>query len=325
MKALVRDRYGPPAEVLRFEELDTPVPTGDQVLVRVTAASLNAADLDFLHGRPTPARVAYGLRGPRNRRLGVDVAGTVQAVGEEVTRFRPGDEVFADMYSYGMGSFAEYVCASEKAFLEKPGTMTFEEAATFPHAAILALQGLRAGRPPRAGERMLMNGASGNVGPFAVQIAKALGMHVTGVASTAKVDFVRSIGADDVIDYTEESFPDTGRAWDRILDVSATRSMFEVRRALSPDGVYTWLGGTTGSFAQALLFGAATSFGGRQRLGFTFAWRPFHPPDVATLVRSFEDGAVKPVIDRRFPLDQAIEALRYMDDGHARGKVVLTA
>ena len=324
MKALVHDRYGPPGDVLRWEELDTPVPTGDEVLVRVDAASLNAADLDYLYGRPAPLRAVTGIRAPRERRLGVDVAGTIEAVGESVTRLRIGDRVFADLFSSGMGSFADYVCAPEKAFLAIPATMPAEDAATLPHAAVLALQGVRAGRPPRAGERLLINGASGNVGPFAIQIAKSLGMHVTGVSSTAKMDFVRSIGADEVLDYTRDDYTRLDRRWDRIVDVAAHRSLFRVRGSLTPDGVYTWIGGTSATLAQALLFGVATGVAGGRRIGFTFGWKPFNPPDVATLLSMYESGAVRPVIDRRMPLDLAIEALRYMDDGHARGKVVLT-
>ena len=323
MKALVHDRYGPPGDVLRWEELDTPVPTGDEVLVRVDAASLNAADLDYLYGRPAPLRAVTGIRGPRQRRLGVDVAGTIEAVGESVTRFRIGDRVFADLFSSGMGSFADYVCAREKAFLAMPATMPAEDAATFPHAAVLALQGVRAGRPPRAGERLLINGASGNVGPFAIQIAKSLGMHVTGVSSTGKMDFVRSVGADEVLDYTRDDYTRLDRRWDRIVDVAARRSLFRVRRSLAANGVYTWIGGTSATLAQALLFGVATGVAGGRRIGFTFGWKPFNPPDVATLLSMYESGALRPVIDRRMPLDQAIEALRYMDDGHARGKVVL--
>jgi NADPH:quinone reductase-like Zn-dependent oxidoreductase len=324
MKALLRDRYGSP-DVLRFEEVDKPAPTGDEVLVRVEAVSLNAADLDFLHGRPGILRLVSGLRRPRNPRIGVDVAGRVEAVGDAVTHFRIGDEVFSDLFSHGMGSLAEYVCAPERAFITKPASMTMEEAATFPHAAILALQAVRAGRPARTGERILINGASGNVGPFAIQIATSLGMEVTGVCSAAKMDFVRSIGADEVIDYNAESFSRSGRRWDRIVDVSGRRSMFEVRRALTADGVYTWVGGTTSTMLQALLVGSAMRIGSRRRVGFTFGWKPFHPPDVTALIELFESGAVKPVIDRRFPLEEAIDAIRYMDGGHHRGKVVITA
>lgn len=323
MKALVRDRYGTP-DVLRWEEVETPVPAGDEILVRVDAASLNAADLDYLYGRPAPLRLVTGLRSPRQRRIGVDVAGTVVAVGELGTRFRIGDRVFADLFSHGMGSFAEFVHAREKAFLPVPASLPIDDAATLPHAAILAIQGVRAGRPVRDGERILLNGASGNVGPFAIQIAKAYGMHVTGVSSGPKMDFVRSVGADDVLDYRHDDFTRLGRRWDRILDVSASRSLFRVREALAPDGVYTWVGGTSATLAQALLFGVATAAAGGRRIGFTFGWKPFHPPDIMALVELYESGALRPVIDRRFPMSDAVDAIRYVDDGHARGKVVLT-
>ena len=321
MRALVRDRYGG-AEVLRFEDLPVPQPVGDQVLVRVLAVSLNAADIDYLRGRPGLLRPFAGLRGPRNRRLGVDVAGRVEAIGDEVTRFRPGDEVFADLFSYGLGSLSELVCASERAFLAKPASMSMEDAATFPHAAVLALQGMRAARAPRSGERALINGASGNVGPFAIQIAKAHGMHVTGVASGPKLDFVRSIGADEVIDYTRESFSSSGSRWDRILDISADRSPLKVRDSLTRDGVYTVLGGTTGALIQAAFFSVATR-PTRKRMGLNFVWKPFHEPDVRTLVAMFEAGTLKPIIDRRFAFDDAIEAVRYLDEGRARGKLVI--
>jgi NADPH:quinone reductase-like Zn-dependent oxidoreductase len=324
MKALIRDRYGSP-EVLRWEEIETPTPTGEQVLVGVVAASLNAADLDYLHGRPGVLRVVSGMRAPRNRRIGVDVAGRVEAVGESVTGLRIGDAVFSDLFNHGMGAFAEYVCAPDKAFLAVPPTMPMEDAATFPHAAVLALQATRAGRATREGERMLMNGASGNVGPFAIQIAKSYGMHVTGVCRTSKMDFVRSIGADDVLDYTAVDFARTGQTWDRIVDVAARHSLSRVRGALTTDGVYTWVGGTTGTLASALVFGSLMSLTGRKKLGFTFAWKPFHRPDVEALLDMYAAGRVRPVVERTMPLAEAIDAIRYMDDGKARGKIVLTA
>jgi NADPH:quinone reductase-like Zn-dependent oxidoreductase len=202
--------------------------------------------------------------------------------------------------------------------------MTLEDASTLPHAGTLALQGIHAGRPVREGERILLNGASGNVGPFAIQIAKSLGMHVTGVASTAKLDFVRSIGADEVIDYTRDDYTRLGRRWDRILDVSARRSLFATRDALARNGTYTWMGGTTATLVQAVLLGPATSLAGGRRMGLTFNWKPFHAPDVATLVELYESGAVRPIVDRTFTLDEATDALRYLDEGRHRGKVIVT-
>jgi NADPH:quinone reductase-like Zn-dependent oxidoreductase len=202
MKAAMRDRYGPP-EVVEVREVDRPTPKDHEVLVRVHAASVNRADLDGLYPRWQLTRLFLGLRNPRMPRLGLDVAGVVEAVGPNVTRFRPGDEVFADLFLFGQGAFAEYVCAPDKAFLSIPAGMSFEVAATLPHSAVLAVQGLRAGdRTVKPGDKVLVVGASGNVGPFVVQIAKAMGAEVTGVASTAKLDFVRSLGADHVNDYT---------------------------------------------------------------------------------------------------------------------------
>jgi NADPH:quinone reductase-like Zn-dependent oxidoreductase len=325
MKVAVRDRYGPP-DVVELREVDRPVPSGDQVLVRVHAASVNRADLDGLYPRPGFARLFMGLRAPRNRRVGVDVAGVVESVGAAVTRFRPGDEVFADLFAFGQGAFAEFVCAPDKAFEPMPTGMTFEEAATLPHSAILALQGLRLrdGRSIRPGDRVLIAGASGNVGPFAVQIAKSRGAEVTGVASTDKVDFVRSLGADHVIDYTKVDYTKTGQRYDWILDTDSHHSIFRVRRALRPEGVYVTLGGTTLPIFEALLLGPLISRAGDRRMGLLIWWKPFNADDVATLKELIAAGKVKPVIDRRFPLSEVVDALRYVDQGHPKGKVVIT-
>ncbi len=220
MKAIVRARYGSP-DVLALEDVDIPQVGDDDVLVRVRAASLNAGDLDYMYGRPPMARLATGLRTPKNRGLGLDLAGEVEAVGNDVARLKVGDEVFGDMTLFGYGAFAEYVCASHKAFAMKPASMTFEQAATVPQSAILALQGLSRGTPIQPGHTVLINGASGSVGPFAVQIAKALGAEVTGVCSAAKMAFVLGFGADHVMDYAKEDVTRTGQRYDRILDVSA--------------------------------------------------------------------------------------------------------
>jgi len=238
MKAAVRYRYGSP-DVVRVEDLPTPTPAEGEVLVRTRAASVNRADLDGIQPRPQFVRLFMGLRAPRQPQIGVDVAGVVESVGAGVTRFRPGDEVFADLFAAGhVGTFAEYVSAPEKAFQPMPPGMSFEEAATLPHSAILALQGLRTrkGETVQPGDKVLVVGASGNVGPFAVQIAKALGAEVTGVCSSAKVDFVRSLGADEVLSYTDVNFTRTGRQWDWILDTDSHHSIFAVRRALRPGG-----------------------------------------------------------------------------------------
>jgi NADPH:quinone reductase-like Zn-dependent oxidoreductase len=325
MQAAMRDRYGPP-EVVEVRDVERPAPTGDQVLVQVRAASVNRADLDGLYPRWQFTRLFLGLRAPRTPRLGLDVAGIVEAVGESVTRFRPGDDVFADLFSFGQGAFAEYVCAREKAFATMPPGISHEEAATLPHSAILAIQGLRLrnGRTIVPGARVLIVGASGNVGPFAVQIARSLGAHITGVARTEKLDFVRALGADQVIDYTAVDVTKTGERYDWILDVDAHHSVLRWRHALRPGGVYVALGGSTAWMLPSLLLGPAMSLSGGRRMGLMLGWKPFYGPDVETLKGLVTTGTVKPVIDRRFPLSEIVDALRYVDQGHARGKVVIT-
>ena len=258
--------------------------------------------------------------------MGIDVAGVVESVGPNVTRFKPGDEVFGDMFSFGQGTFAEYVCAAEKAFELMPAGMTFEDAATLPHSAILALQGLRLrnGRTVRPGDKVLIGGASGNVGPFAVQIAKSMGAEVTGVCSAAKVEFVRSLGADHVIDYSNVDYTRTGERYDWIVDTDSHHSILAIRRALRPRGVYITLGGSAGPLLQAIIVGPLISLASKKWTGLLLWWKPFNPDDVATLKELIAAGKVKPVIDRRFPLSEIVDALRWVDDGHARGKVVIT-
>jgi NADPH:quinone reductase-like Zn-dependent oxidoreductase len=324
MKAIVRYRYGSP-DVLELRDIDTPIVNDDDVLVRVRSSSLNAADLDYLYGRPLFARIATGLLKPKNRGLGLDVAGQVEAVGRNVTRFRPGDSVFGDLTEHGYGAFAEYVSVPADALAPIPAGLSFEEAATVPQAAILALQGLGGfGRRIQPGHKVLINGASGNVGPWAVQIAKSLGAEVTGVCSTSKMDLVRSIGADHVIDYTREDFTRTGQRYDRILDVAAHRSIFDCRRALRPKGVYVWVGGSAVALLQALLVGPLISMAGSRKMGITWWWKPFRKEDVAVLGELLEAGTIAPVIDRRYPLSEVSDALRYLDEGRARGKIVIT-
>jgi NADPH:quinone reductase-like Zn-dependent oxidoreductase len=325
MKAAVQERYGTP-DVVRVTDVDRPVPTGDQVLVRVRAASVNRADLDGLGPRPGFIRPIIGLRAPRNQRMGIDVAGVVEAVGQNVTRFKPGDEVFADLFPFGQGAFAEFSCAPEKAFASMPADMTFEEAATLPHSAVLALQGLRRrnGRTIQPGDKVLVVGASGNVGPFAVQIAKSMGAEVTGISSTKKVDLVRSLGADHVIDYEKVDYTKTGERYDWILDTDSHHPILQVRRALRPNGVYISLGGSSLPILAGMTLGPLVSLASDKWTGLMLWWKPFNPDDVATLKELIAAGKVKPVIDRRFPLSQIVEALRWVDDGHALGKVIVT-
>ena len=325
MKAAIQDRYGSP-DVVRVVDVDRPVPTADQVLVRVRAASVNRADLDGLGPRPGVIRPVIGLRAPRNTRMGIDVAGVVESVGANVTRFRPGDEVFGDMFVDGQGAFAEYVCAKEKAFETMPTGMGFEEASTLPHSAILAIQGLRLrnGRTPRLGDKVLIDGASGNVGPFAVQIAKSMGAEVTGVSSTAKMDLVLSLGADHVLDYTKVDYTKEGERYDWIVDTDSHHSILSVRRALKPHGVYVTLGGTSLPIFAGMLVGPLISRFSDRWSGLMLWWKPFKTEDVATLKELIAAGKLKPVIDRRYPLSEVVDALRWVNDGHARGKVVIT-
>jgi len=325
MQAAVRDRYGPP-EVVDVRDVDRPIPSDDEVLVRVHAASVNRGDLDGLRPKPAFVRLFMGLRKPRNHGVGLDAAGVVESVGAAVTRFRPGDRVFADLYSYGMGAFAEFVCAPEKAFEPIADGTSFEDAATLPHSAILAVQALRRrdGRTVGAGAKVLIVGASGNVGPFAVQIAKTLGAEVTGVCHTDKMDLVRSLGADHVIDYTAGDYTTTGERYDWIVDTDSHLSILRSRRALRPKGTYVTLGGSTRTIFQALLLGPVISIATGKWMGLLLWWKPFNPADVATVKELIAAGKVAPVIDRRFPLSEVVDALRYVDEGRARGKVIVT-
>ena len=323
VKAIVRDRYGSP-DVLTLEELPKPIVKERDVLVRVRAASLNADDLEYLYGKSLFTRMAIGLRRPRIHGLGVDVAGQVEAVGNNVTKFREGDEVFGNMTVYGLGAYAEYVCAPARAFALKPARMTFDEAATIPQSAVLALQGLRGKRQVKPGASVLVNGAGGNVGPFAVQLAKHFGAEVTGVDSTAKLEMVRSVGADHVIDYTREDVTRTGQRYDLILDVVARRSMLEWRRVLKPSGAYVMLGASTRLLLQGTFLGPLISMTGNKKMAVMWWWKPFHQEDVAFLKELIETGSLKPIIDRSYQLSRLPEALRYLEEGNSRGKIVIT-
>jgi NADPH:quinone reductase-like Zn-dependent oxidoreductase len=325
MKAAIQDRYGPP-EVVRIDDIEKPTPGEGEILVRVHAASVNRADLDGLGPRPGFLRPFIGLRAPRSHAVGIDVAGVVDAVGEGVQRFKPGDRVFADLFGQKYGAFAEYAAAPEKVFQSMPDGMSFEEAATLPHSAVLAVQGLRLrdGRTPKTGDRVCVVGASGNVGPFAVQIAKAMGTEVTGVASTEKSEMVRSLGADHVIDYKTTDYTKTGQRYDWIVDTDSHNPIRDVRRALAPGGVYLALGGSTWPLVRSLIVGGVASFRSSKTSMLMLWWKPFHPPDVERLNELIAAGKLRPVIDRRYPLDQVVDALRWVDDGHAKGKVVIT-
>jgi NADPH:quinone reductase-like Zn-dependent oxidoreductase len=321
MKAWIRDRYGSP-DVLELTDIEPPTVGAGDVQVRVAFSSVNQADLDYLYGKPAITRIAIGLRRPNSLRVGLDVAGVVEAVGPEVTTFKPGDEVFGDMTEFGHGAFAEMVTGPAHAFAPIRAGVSLEDAATTPQAGILAIQGLNAQGRIRPGQRVLINGASGSVGPFAVQIAKSMGAEVTGVASTAKLAFVRSLGADHVLDYTRDDYTRLGQRYDRILDMAAHHSIVDVRRALTPTGVYIAIGGPLMNVFGAMIVGLPMRLAGKQRAGLP-TWKPFRAEDVAVLSKMLVDGTIKPAIDQRFPLSQVPDALRYVDEDQACGKVVI--
>jgi len=319
MKAIVRETYGPP-DVLHLEQVTLPTLGDGDVLVKVHAASANAGDWHLLRGTPFPFRLVAGLRTPRFTIIGTDIAGHVEAVGRKVSQFRPGDVVFGELSRCGFGAYAEFAAAPEKALALKPANLSFEEAATLPTAGCTALQGLRKGRVQRA-HRVLLNGASGGVGTFAVQIAKSFGTEVTAVCSTRNVDMVRSIGADHVIDYTKDDFATQGRRYDLILATNGDRSIWDYRRALTADGCYAMTGGSNRQLTEALLFGPLLSVG-RQQFGNVLV-KP-NQSDLLVLKELCESGRMRPVIDRRFLLSEVPAAVRYVEAGHARGKVVVT-
>jgi NADPH:quinone reductase-like Zn-dependent oxidoreductase len=320
MKAVVCTEYGSP-DVLQLKEIPKPTPKDNEALVRVHASSLNGADLETLRGDFIVRMAAP--RKPMYKILGTDIAGRIEAVGGNVGQFQPGDEIWGDLSACGWGAFAEYVCVPEDELRLKPASMTWEEAAAYPQAAVLALQYLRGKRPIQPGQKVLINGAGGGVGTFAVQIAKYLGAEVTGVDSTKKLDMLRSIGADHVIDYTKEDFTKSGQRYDLIFDVVARRSIFAYKRALNPEGICVFVGGSTATIFQALLLGPLISRTGSQKMGIVM-WKPNKEEDLAFLGELSEAGKVVPVIDRSYPLSEVPEALRYLDEEPHLGKIVIT-
>jgi NADPH:quinone reductase-like Zn-dependent oxidoreductase len=319
MKAIVREIYGPP-DVLHLQDVPLPAVRDGEVLVKVRAASANAGDWHLLRGTPLPFRLVAGLRKPKFKIIGNDIAGCVEAVGRNVTQFRPGDHVFGDLSRCGFGAYAEFAVAPEKALALKPAALSFEEAAAIPTAGCTALQALRKGRIQR-GQRVLINGASGGVGTFSVQIAKSFGAEVTAVCSPRNVEIVRSIGADHVLDYTKDDFAALGQRYDLIVASNGDRSIWDYRRALSANGAYVMTGGSNRQLTDALLLGPLLSMSG-QKLGNLLA-KP-HQADLLFLKGVCEAGKVKPMIDRHFLLSEVPAAIRYVEDGHARGKVVIT-
>jgi NADPH:quinone reductase-like Zn-dependent oxidoreductase len=321
MKAIVYTEYGSP-DVLQLKEVERPTPKDDEVLVKVYAVSANAADLHLLRADPFLIRLSSGLLKPKNEILGSDIAGRVEAVGRNIKQFKLGDEVFGDISAGGWGGFAEYVCAREDALVLKPANLSFEEAAAVPMAAVTALQGLRSKGQIQPRQKVLINGASGGVGMFAVQIAKALGAEVTAVCSTRNLDIVRSIGADHVIDYTQEDFTQNGQYYDLILAANGYHSISNYKRVLTPKGIYVTTGGSMAQMSQAMFQGPWISMTGSQKMGNLLA-RP-NKQDLAFIKELLEAGKVKPVIDRCYPLSEVADAIRYLEEGHAQGKVVIT-
>jgi NADPH:quinone reductase-like Zn-dependent oxidoreductase len=321
MKAIVYTKYGS-ADVLKLEELEKPTPKGDEVLVKVMAASVNAYDWHFLSADIFLIRLKAGLFKPKNKRLGADMAGQVEAVGSGVKQFQPGDEVFADIGQWGNGAFSEYICVPEKAFGLKPVNLTFEQAAAVPMAAVTALQGLRDAGQIQPGQKVLINGASGGVGTFAVQIARFFGAEVTAVCSTGKMELAWSLGADHVIDYTKEDFTKNGQKYDLIMAVNGFHPISAYKHSLTPRGIYLMAGGTSGQIIQGLLWGPRMSESGGRRMSTLTA--KISQKDLALLKELLEAGKVVPVIDRCYRLSEAAEALRYLGEGHARGKIVIT-
>jgi NADPH:quinone reductase-like Zn-dependent oxidoreductase len=319
VKAIVYHRYGSP-DVLECEEIEKPIPRDDEVLIKVRAASVNPLDWHFMRGMPYFVRLMTGLRKPKITRLGVDVAGQVDAVGRNVTQFKPGDEVFGAC----RGAFGEFVCTSESALVVKPDNVTFEQAASVAVAALTAIQGLRDKGQIRPGQKVLINGAAGGVGTFAVQIAKSFGADVTAVCSTRNVDMVRSIGADRVIDYTQEDFTRGTQRYDLIFDLVATHSLPAYRRVLTPNGTCVLAGGPTKVRSILTLAFEVLVLSRFVSQNFVMFVAKLNKEDLTILRDLMEAGKVTPVIDRRYKLSEVPQAIRYLEEGHARGKVVIT-
>ena len=320
MKAIVYTKYGTP-DVLQLKEVAKPTPRDDEVLIKVHAVSVNGSDWEGLIGKPLYTRFG-GLLKPSHQILGSDIAGRIEMVGRNVKRLRPGDEVFGDILADGNGGFAEYVCARGGTLALKPAGLTFEQVAAIPQGAVIALQGMRDKGQVQPGQKVLINGAGGSAGTFAVQLAKYYGAEVTGVDNASKLDFLRTLGADHVIDYTREDFTTNGKQYDLILDVVAHRSAFACSRALSPNGSYFAVGGSAATILQILLLGPwiKRTTGKNIRI---LAVRP-NLEDLVYVTQLCEAGKIVPVIDRRFLLSEVPEALRYLGEGRAKGKVVIT-
>jgi NADPH:quinone reductase-like Zn-dependent oxidoreductase len=318
MKAVVYTRYGPP-EVLRLTDVDTPVPKDNEVLVKVHAVSLNASDWEALRGKPLYSRIMGPFR-PRYHILGSDIAGRVEAAGRHATRFRPGEDVFADIFRY-MGGFAEYVCVPETALARMPAGMAYEEAAALPQAGAIALQGIQAKGQVHPGQKVLINGAGGGSGMYAIQLAKLHGAEVTGVDNAGKLEFMRSLGADHVIDYTRDDFTRNGRTYHLILDLAAHRPALACKSSLMPGGRYLYVGGSVATLLQVLLIGPVIGRAEGKKIRLLAVRQGAQ--HLAPIVELCQAGKLATIIDRRYRLNQVPEALRYLGEGHAKGKIVI--
>lgn len=322
MKAIVRDKYGSP-DVLRLEEIPTPSPADNEVLVKVHAAAVNKGDWEILQGSPLWVRlVGFGLMRPKTRILGSNLAGRIEAVGQAVSQFEVGDEICGDILYHGLGAFAEYVCVPEHAaIVRKPANITFEEAASVPEAGLIALQAIRDKGQVKSGQKVLINGAGGGAGTFAIQLAKLIGAEVTGVDSSEKLDLMRSLGADHVVDYTQEDFAERDTQYDFVLDVVGFRSIHTWKRALRSEGIYVAAGGSVAQIAKTLLLGAWVSWRTAKKIGVLGV--NFNKEDLVAVFELMESGQVAATIDRCYPLQDVPEAIRYLGAGHSKGKVVI--
>jgi NADPH:quinone reductase-like Zn-dependent oxidoreductase len=321
MKAIIATRYGSPQKHLKLKEVPKPTPRDNEILVRIRAASVNAADVEIIRGAWS-MRMQNPLR-PRHKIPGSDIAGVVETVGKNVTKFHPGEEVFGDMFMAGFGAFAEYKCAPEKELIPIPSRMNFGEASCYPQSGLIALQGLRNKHPVTPGQRVLINGAGGGMGTFAVQIAKYFRAEVTAVDHTSKLDMLRSIGADHVMDYTKEDYTNTGKTYDLILDVVARRSVKDYARALSDDGNFVIVGGSRATIFKVLFLGGFATKDTNKKMDLN-DWHSDKNEDMKFLIGLFEKGKVKPVIDKCYSLSEVPEAYRYLEEGHVKGKLVIT-
>lgn len=322
MKAIVYTKYGTP-EVLQLKEVDKPVPKENEVLIKIVASSVNEWDNGLISGKGLLTRILGGLFKPKNKILGADIAGVVEAAGSNIKNFKPGDEVFGDIAGAGFGAFAEYVCAPEKMLAKKSPKMSFEQAASFPQAGLLAMQGLRYKKPLRAHQHLLINGAGGGVGPIALQYAKSIGAMVTCVDREEKFEILRSLGADELIDYRKTDYTKTGIQYDYILEVTARRSVRDYKRALKPGGVFAMIGGSMGwLIVQMMLIQPLLSKFSNKKLGIM----GYHvnSDGLTELSRLFEEGKISPIIDKRFPLAASADAFRYYQQGTFTGKIVIS-